>query len=781
MEFDIINNLEKTLKEDYHIIKKIVQESGISFNNYEKYDNCQDCKKYKSYDDALMKVIDYYKFIQDHKNVEKYLLLADEIGDTLALWNLGRYYQLTGFEYKKMEKYYLLSYEKRGRCDGLYNLAIHYGYITDFCNMIKYFNITFRFENSDNQLQIIERYRDLIQKYFGSIIHTFTMQDGENIENIKLELEKLSNDKCIKSTECIKNTDYLYIFKFFNYNNTFNEIKKSNYKFSFSFLAFLNFSLIMCEIIIFQKNDTKLMKNIINYYRSFKKTDTIMEFCLFAIKNGNYDFYSELALYYKNKNDINNFIKCHQILLHRGNFFRLNEIIVYYVQIKNIKKIIKYCKIALKVGMANNFIINQVIINNFRLKNFQTVLKYFDIAIKYNCAEGIFLIGVCYKKIKKYDKMHQCFDIIFDKLTHCDYWKVKIIEFIQDEESITHYYKNEDIHEITIDDIDSKDFCQHHIASLEKKMIVKDNPSIMANYLKIYDQKIFTSHFLLNTCIRYLRGKKNYDLIDKYELAACNFGYHELISEIINEYIKLDRIFFSDKIEKYLKIAFDQNISNASYLLGLHYSFKKDYVNMIKYYEIAISQENDLAMADLGDYYRHQKDDEKMEKYYLMAIENKNNYAMTQLANFYFNTNFEIAEKYYKMAIEYKNTCAMNNLALLYNKLGQSVKMTKYFIMSAKYGNKESILNLKIYFNEIKNTYNEMKINNNLQGDTDNYITDEDMDCISNKGYMNTKTECLICYENNYVACYECKCKNMNMCHKCYMILKKCPFCIQQI
>ena len=61
-----------------------------------------------------------------------------------------------------MEKYDIMSYEKRGRADGLFSLGMYYYNQKEYNKMIKYSNITYKHSCDQQKIQIIKHYRECL-------------------------------------------------------------------------------------------------------------------------------------------------------------------------------------------------------------------------------------------------------------------------------------------------------------------------------------------------------------------------------------------------------------------------------------------------------------------------------------------------------------------------------------------------------------------------------------------------------------------------------------------
>jgi len=94
----------------------------------------------KIYSKAMFKVSNHYYNIEDYEQMKKYCLLAIDAGNTMAMFNLGRYYKECENNHELFMKYHLMAINE-GDTDAIVSLGIYYYQIADYKMAEKYYLI----------------------------------------------------------------------------------------------------------------------------------------------------------------------------------------------------------------------------------------------------------------------------------------------------------------------------------------------------------------------------------------------------------------------------------------------------------------------------------------------------------------------------------------------------------------------------------------------------------------------------------------------------------------
>ncbi len=205
-------------KEKYSIILKLadnIVESniytliGYYYRNIKTNDDLM--KKYYlmaielNNSNAMYNLGNYYECIANYDLMEKYYLMAIELNNTNAMWNLGNYYQYIE-NYDLMKKYYLMAVELNHSGVMCY-LGYYYKYIEiNYDLMKKYYNMAIKLNNFSamNSLgcyyEKIELNYDLTKKYY-----LMAIEFGDNDAKYYLK-------HYCKTIEKNKNNYYIYVY-----------------------------------------------------------------------------------------------------------------------------------------------------------------------------------------------------------------------------------------------------------------------------------------------------------------------------------------------------------------------------------------------------------------------------------------------------------------------------------------------------------------------------------------------------------------------------------------
>ena len=239
----------------------------------------------------------------------------------------------------------------------------------------------------------------------------------------------------------------------------------------------------------------------------------------------------------------------------------------------------------------------------------------------------------------------------------------------------------------------------------------------------------------------YYRTVHKYDLMKKYFEMAINKGdigamfnlslYYYREPDYDN-FVKYSLMVISESKSNPDKVSNDNDIRAMTNLSQYYKTINKDVNNRLKYLLMIIEKQNvdfiyvNYAATDLAYYYHNIEDYDNMVKYYLLIInqpsnpENNDNRskAMFDLGyHYYEQKELEPMRKYYHLAIELENADAMNNIACDYeeqyaNTLYEDKEiydnMMKYFIMAITKGHSNSMYDLALFYEKIKD-YTNMK------------------------------------------------------------------------
>jgi len=199
---------------------------------------------------------------------------------------------------------------------------------------------------------------------------------------------------------------------------------------------------------------------------------------------------------------------------------------------------------------------------------------------------------------------------------------------------------------------------------------------------------------------------------------------------------------------KYFTMLIDNGIEIPFNDLGCCYFYLNDAVNLKKYFLMAIQNGNTQAAYNLGYYYSTVNDDENMVKYLLIAIEGPNKGALDFLIRHYKSReDHDNYLKYLQKGLQWDPS--NNNYK---DQINENLKKCK---------NQDTLFKYASYLN--KSNLN--RLNTFILNFTD----------FGEKHDIN-KQECFICYEEKYVAIYECGCK-YKICVECFLKINKCPIC----
>jgi len=155
---------------------------------------------------AAMSNLGFYhqNVTKNYAEMEKYYLMAIELGNADAMSNLGYYHHTVTKNYAEMEKYYLMAIGK-GHANAMYNLGYYHHTVTkNYAEMEKYYLMVIELGNANAMYNLKNNYMSNIgmfnafNKHFNSkLVHTDAFMD---------EYNKLLEIKSVKVYNCICNT-----------------------------------------------------------------------------------------------------------------------------------------------------------------------------------------------------------------------------------------------------------------------------------------------------------------------------------------------------------------------------------------------------------------------------------------------------------------------------------------------------------------------------------------------------------------------------------------------
>ena len=189
--------------------------------------------------DKLLWIGNYYKLNKKYNEMKKYYLMAIELNDSDAMFNLGHYYHQIEINYDEMKKYYLMAI-KLNNSLAMNNLGAYYHIIKEnYCYFIKkYYEIKMKKYylmaielNNSNAMNNLGHYYQHIEKNY------------DEMKKYYLMAIELNNKKCIEY--CISN----------NYFND-NDIKNNIIKLKFDIVE----KIIICPITLNETNKCYITK-----------------------------------------------------------------------------------------------------------------------------------------------------------------------------------------------------------------------------------------------------------------------------------------------------------------------------------------------------------------------------------------------------------------------------------------------------------------------------------------------------------------------------------------
>jgi TPR repeat protein len=185
----------------------------------------------------------------------------------------------------------------------------------------------------------------------------------------------------------------------------------------------------------------------------------------------------------------------------------------------------------------------------------------------------------------------------------------------------------------------------------------------------------------------------NNDPIKKYRVGAAHGNIGCMMAYADHCYSEKKYV----EMEKYYKLAAEQNMSYAIIHLVLYYKGIRKYRDMIKYCH-QLHDNKIFSDYDLGVFYMIIDDRKSIFKYFISASQQGNINAMLLLSDYYYEQNdYENRIKYLNMAVDKKSPEAMYRLGLIYEEQGFKKSAKKYFDDASNYDHMKAKEKLKSY------------------------------------------------------------------------------------
>jgi len=149
----------------------------------------------------------------------------------------------------------------------------------------------------------------------------------------------------------------------------------------------------------------------------------------------------------------------------------------------------------------------------------------------------------------------------------------------------------------------------------------------------------------------------------------------------------------TDNKIKYLKMASDNDFTEATIILVNCYKSCRNYEEIAKYDEILFRKGHVELADELGVIYEHLKMYPQMIKYYDIAIKNKSQNALRSMILHYSRNEYMNIDKlleYFLLAVELKDPASTYALAIYYDGLDDSESAQKYFKLALDFGDERA-------------------------------------------------------------------------------------------
>ena len=237
------NIIDFEYNDDNYILQVRYYYENINSENYDKLEEYYLMLIEKGNSLAMRELGDYYEQYKEYDKMKKYYLMAIEKGNGNAMCRLGDYYKKIE-DYTNMKKYYLMNIEK-GNLNGMHYLTIYYEEIKDYENMKKYY------------LMAIEKGNSTAMCNFGH--YYYREKDYENMKKYYLmDIEK-GNLKGMH-----------YLIKYYEEIKDYENMKKY-------------------YLMLIEKGNSNAMYDLGNYYRHIEKDyNNAKKYYLMALEKGHH-------------------------------------------------------------------------------------------------------------------------------------------------------------------------------------------------------------------------------------------------------------------------------------------------------------------------------------------------------------------------------------------------------------------------------------------------------------------------------------------------------------
>ena len=161
--------------------------------------------------------------------------------------------------------------------------------------------------------------------------------------------------------------------------------------------------------------------------------------------------------------------------------------------------------------------------------------------------------------------------------------------------------------------------------------------------------------------------------------------------------------FDAENTKKWLENAAERGEVSSMYDLGQLYEEEKDYEEAEKWYKKGVQNDNRGAIKSLALLYEREGNSEESEKLLIKLSEKNDFFGMLSLSEKYHNEkNYEEAEKIDKKLYELGVVDRVNLIGKAEEYKKNYEEAEKWYLIGAKQGNIESMLNLGIFYDKIK-------------------------------------------------------------------------------
>jgi tetratricopeptide (TPR) repeat protein len=429
-------------------MKNSTYEKGISlykngkmFENMKKYSLMEKyyidaVTKYKN-TDALISLINYYESINDEKNLTKYINVSHESefkNKDLCMWH----YQISlkNGNQENQEKYLKFAIEY-GSVEAMYFLGEMYTQKGVYNNVDEY--LIYLSENNNNAtIELIKKYKNSdVNKWIYYCLRAKEQNNYTFIFDLAMYY---------KSSQQFDKMEEILLFLIYKEKNkeSFEEVKK----YYFDTKQYEKLMKIYESQLKIEPNNQNIIINIAKLYEILEKYESCESYYISLIIVNNIDAMIEFALYYKNRNNIEEMIRylnmaarrdCSRAYLLLGHYYKNNnnidkmeenytwaailhsidamiELIKFYSNNNDKMMINRWYNSLLKETQIENMNIETNLMIGNALEKLGDYVGALQIYNKINNTDAIFRIGIIYlDEYRDLEKAYDCFSIIIDK------------------------------------------------------------------------------------------------------------------------------------------------------------------------------------------------------------------------------------------------------------------------------------------------------------------------------------------------------------------------------